>query len=108
MLMFGPVADRVGAHAQLHPYRRANVMDCFALGIGGVVPVASIFLLISSQLSQGDGGQGLSPVAVFGGTFYPLVLTVAILVSVLTGWGRRFEGEDGVELRKAPVGVSVR
>lgn len=108
MLMFGPVADRIGARAQLHPYRRANVMDCFTLGIGGVVPVASIFLLVSSQLTQGDGGQGLSPLSIFGGAFYPFVLTIAILVSVLTGWGRRFEGEDGVELRKAPVAVSSR
>lgn len=105
MLMFGPVADRVGAKAQLHPFRRANVMDCFTLGIGAVVPVASVFLLLGSQLTQAIGGDvpGLTPVAIFAGVFYPFVLTAMILFSVFTGWGRRFEGADGAELRKPAV-----
>lgn len=105
MLMFGPVADRVGAKAQLHPYRRANVMDCFTLGIGAVVPVASVFLLLSSQLTQGlgDGVPGLTALAIFPASFYPFALTAMILLSVLTGWGRRFEGTAGVELRRPPV-----
>ncbi|WP_329389820.1 Na+/H+ antiporter NhaC family protein [Streptomyces sp. NBC_01716] len=104
MLMFGPVADRLGARAQLHPYRRANVMDCFALGIGAVVPVASVFLLVSSQLTQGvgEGVPELSAVSIFTTAFYPLVLTVVMFLAVLTGWGRRFEGEGGAELREPP------
>ncbi|WP_256839623.1 Na+/H+ antiporter NhaC family protein [Ornithinimicrobium faecis] len=99
MLMFGPVADRIGARAGLHPYRRANIMDCFTLGIGSVVPVVSSFLLIAGLLTQGhgDGIPELSPVAIFTTVFYPLVLTLVISVAVLTGWGRRFEGPDGVE-----------
>jgi Na+/H+ antiporter NhaC len=104
MLMYGPVADRLGGRAGLHPFRRANVMDCFTLGIGAVVPVASVFLLISSQLTQGYG-QGvpeLSAVSIFTTAFYPLVLTVVMFAAVLTGWGRRFEGEGGVELREPP------
>jgi Na+/H+ antiporter NhaC len=108
MLMFGPVADRVGARAHLHPFRRANVMDCFTLGIGAVVPIASVFLLISSTLTQSIGGDvpGLTPVTIFGGVFYPLVLTAIMLVSVFTGWGRRFEGADGAELNRSPAAAS--
>lgn len=104
ILMFGPVADRLGAQAQLHPYRRANIMDCFVLGIGGVVPVASIFLLISSQLTEGygDGVPELAALSIFTAAFYPLILTVVTLVAVLTGWGRRFEGEDGAPVRMPP------
>jgi Na+/H+ antiporter NhaC len=105
MLMFGPVADKLGARAQLHPFRRANVMDGFTLGIGAVVPVASVFLLISSQLTQGygEGVPELSALSIFTTSFYPLMLTAVMLVAVLTGWGRRFEGENGVELREAPA-----
>lgn len=101
MLMYGPVADRVGSRVGLHPYRRANVMDCFTLGIGSVVPVVSSFLLIAGLLTQGygDGVPALSPVAIFTTAFYPLVLTVVILVAILTGWGRSFEGEDGAETK---------
>ncbi len=103
MLMFGPVADKLGARAQLHPYRRANVMDGFTLGIGAVVPVASVFLLISSQLTQGyDGVPELTALSIFTASFYPLILTAVMVVAVLTGWGRRWEGENGVELREAP------
>lgn len=96
MLIFGPIADRIGAQVGLHPYRRANVMDCFALGLGSIVPVVSSFLFISSLLTvdQGDA-PALNPMSIFVGAFYPLVLTCVILIAVLTGWGRRFEGVDG-------------
>jgi Na+/H+ antiporter NhaC len=107
MLMFGPVADKLGARAGLHPYRRANVMDGFTLGIGAVVPVASVFLLISSQLTRGygEGVPELSALSIFTTSFYPLMLTAVMLVAVMTGWGRRFEGENGVELSVAPERV---
>lgn len=102
MLMFGPVADRIGSAAGLHPYRKANIMDCFTLGLGAVVPVGSVFLLIASQLTQGlgDGVPGLTSVAVLTTSFYPLILTVVMIVSILTGWGRRFEGADGEPVRE--------
>ncbi|MCU1407875.1 MAG: mleN [Glaciihabitans sp.] len=107
MLMFGPVADQLGAKAQLHPYRRANIMDGFTLGIGAVVPVGSVFLLMAGQLTQGygDGVPVLSAPSIFLTAFYPLVLTLVTLAAVLTGWGRRFEGEGGVELKVAPAPV---
>lgn len=97
MLMFGPVVDEIGAAANLHPNRRANVMDCGALGLGSIVPVISTFLLISSQLTQGSG-ETISALSVFGASFYPLALTVVMLIAIITGWGRSFEGPKGEEL----------
>lgn len=100
MLMFGPIADRVGAAANLHPYRRSNVMDCGALGLGSVMPVVSTFLLIASQLTSTTGsGVGISALAIFAACFYPLALTLTMLVAVLTGWGRAFEGDNGALVR---------
>lgn len=100
MLVFGPIADRIGAGAGLHPYRRANVMDCFALGLGSVMPFVSSFLFIASLLTSGmEGAPQLDPLAIFTGAYYPFALTAVILVAVLTGWGRRFEGPDGSVLR---------
>jgi len=107
MIMFGPVADRIGAAAGLHPYRRANVMDCVTLGLGSVVPVVSSFLLIASLLTQGhESAPVLAAPAIFLAAFYPLVLTVVILLAILTGWGRRFEGENGEE-RKTPLPAKI-
>jgi Na+/H+ antiporter NhaC len=101
MLMFGPVADRIGGAAGLHPYRKANIMDCFTLGLGAIIPLGSVFLLIASQLTQGlgDGVPGLTSLEVFPAALYPLILTVVMIVSILTGWGRRFEGVDGEPVR---------
>lgn len=103
MLVFGPIADRIGAQVGLHPYRRANVMDCFALGLGSVVPVVSSFLFIASLLTADQGpAPALDPMSIFTGAFYPLVLTCVISVAVVTGWGRRYEGVDGaVEKERA-------
>lgn len=96
MVTFGPVVDRMGAEAKLHPYRRANVMDCFAMGIGCVIPFLSAYLFIASSLTSGyEGITGLTTTEIFTGTFYPLVLTVVMIVAVITGWGRRFEGSGG-------------
>ena len=94
MATFGPIVDRIGRNAGLHPYRRANVMDCFAMGISCVVPLLSAFVFIAAALS------GLHPSEIFVGCVYPLVLTVVMIVAVATGWGRRFEGEDGAQLRR--------
>ncbi|MBK0419719.1 Na+/H+ antiporter NhaC family protein [Leucobacter sp. CSA1] len=106
MLVFGPIADRLGARVGLHPYRRANVMDCFALGLGSVVPVVSSFLFIASLLTvdQGDA-PALGPMSIFTGAFYPLVLTCVIAVAVITGWGRRYEGVDGAVEKDAARAV---
>ncbi|WP_291048773.1 Na+/H+ antiporter NhaC family protein [Herbiconiux sp.] len=105
MLLFGPVADRLGAAARLHPFRRANVMDCFTLGIGAVIPIGSVFLLISSQLTSGygEGVPEVSAVSIFTAAFYPFALTLIMLIAVVTGWGRRFEGENGAEVRTQPT-----
>lgn len=96
MLTFGPIADELGAKLNIHPYRRANVMDCFALGLASVVPVLSAYLFIGALLTSGyEGTPALSTFALFPVTIYPLALTAVMLVAVITGWGRRFEGPDG-------------
>ena len=104
MMMSGPVADRLCAAAGLHPYRRSNVMDCFTLGFGSIIPLVSSFLLISSQLTAGyEGTAQVSPLTLFTVCFYPLALTAVILSAVLTGWGRRYEGPDGSAVTERPA-----
>ncbi|TQS70750.1 Na+/H+ antiporter NhaC family protein [Rhodobacteraceae bacterium] len=96
MLTFGSITDELGARLGIHPYRRANVMDCFALGLASVVPVLSAYLFIGALLTSGyENAPALTTFALFPVTFYPLVLTGVMIVSVLTGWGRVFEGPDG-------------
>lgn len=96
IVTFGPVADEIGARAGLHPYRRANVMECFGMGLACMVPAFSAFLFIISQLTEGhEGMPALAPMEVAVTAFYPIVLFLVMTFSVMTGWGRVFEGEDG-------------
>lgn len=104
IVTFGPVVDRIGASAGLHPYRRANVMDCFGMGIACILPALSAFLFISADLTSGhDGMPALAPAQVFVACFYPLVLTAIMVFSVVTGWGRTFEGPDGAPVKERPT-----
>ncbi|MGO1848566.1 MULTISPECIES: Na+/H+ antiporter NhaC family protein [unclassified Microbacterium] len=94
MATFGPIVDRIGAAVGLHPYRRANIMDCFAMGLSCVVPLLSAFVFIAATLTD------LPPAAIFVGCVYPLVLTVVMVVAIATGWGRRFEAPSGEQMRR--------
>lgn len=107
MMTFGPVADDIGARVGLHPYRRCNVMDCFAMGLSCVIPFVSAFLFIGTLLTTGyDHVQPQSAVDLFPAVLYPLALTVVMAIAVLTGWGRTFEGPDGEPLR-SPARTAV-
>ncbi|MYT10727.1 MULTISPECIES: Na+/H+ antiporter NhaC family protein [Streptomyces] len=69
--LFGQFADRIGADVGLHPYRRANIMDCFTLGLGVIFPVANSFLLIASTLTQSYPGiPSVSAPSIFTTAFY--------------------------------------
>ncbi|WP_019377576.1 Na+/H+ antiporter NhaC family protein [Virgibacillus halodenitrificans] len=89
ILTFGPVADEAGTRKNIHPYRRANLVDGFVNSLPVVVPFLSAFVFISAALS------GLSPVDVAKGLVYPVLLFLTLLVAVLTGWGLRYEGDNG-------------
>lgn len=89
LLTYGPVADEIGKKKDIHPYRRANLIDGFANSIPVIIPFLSCFVIITAALS------GLSPVTVAGGLIYPAVLFVVLLFSIFSGWGRIYEDKDG-------------
>lgn len=82
ILTFGPVLNKVGSAKNIHPYRRANLLDGTANSLPAIVPFMSVFVFIGAALT------GLSPVVVAGGTIYGFALFAVFLFAVLTGWGR--------------------
>ena len=86
ILTFGPILNRIGSAKNIHPYRRATLLDGTANSLPAIVPFMSVFVFIGSALT------GLSPVAVAAGTVYGFILFIVFLASVLTGWG--FEREE--------------
>ena len=87
ILTFGPILNRIGSAKNIHPYRRANLLDGTANSLPAIVPFMSVFVFIGAALT------GLSPVVVAGGTIYGFVLFFVFLGAVLTGWGCQKEEE---------------
>ncbi|HEX2946317.1 MAG TPA: Na+/H+ antiporter NhaC family protein [Clostridia bacterium] len=101
MATFGKVQNELGKRAGLHPYRRSNLLDGFANSIPVVVPFLSCFAFIGALLSQGyDFVKPLSVVQVASGMIYCVALFCVLLYSVLTGWGRDYEGPNGEPVKK--------
>ena len=85
ILTFGPILNKIGAARNIHPYRRANLLDGTANSLPAIIPFMSVFVFIGAALT------GLSPVVVACGTVYGVVLFLAFLIAVLTGYGCRKE-----------------
>ena len=85
ILTFGPILNKIGAARNIHPYRRANLLDGTANSLPAIIPFMSVFVFIGAALT------GLSPVVVACGTVNGVVLFLVFLVAVLTGYGCRKE-----------------
>ena len=96
MATFGKVQNEIGKRVGLHPYRRANLLDGFANSIVLVVPFLSVFVFLGALLTSGyDFVAPLSLIEISSGLIYCMILFVVLLFSVITGWGRQYEGPDG-------------
>lgn len=101
MTTFGKVQNELGKRVGLHPYRRANLLDGFANAIVLVVPFLSVFVFLGALLSKGyDFVPPLSLTQVASGMIYCVMLFLVLLFSVITGWGRDYEGSEGTPVRK--------
>jgi Na+/H+ antiporter NhaC len=108
VLTFGPIADELGAKHDIHPYRRANILSGFANTFPAILPFISAFIFISTSVLQplikeNNYLPNITPVQIFSGAFYPMILFCVLLFSILSGWDRVYEGRDGEILRERSV-----
>lgn len=99
-LMFGPVANELGKSAGLHPYRRANLVACFSSTLPTMNPFSSVFIIltmggVAGVVADYSFIQPVSPMQIPGSMFFCMTFPLVFLVSILTGWGREYEGENG-------------
>jgi Na+/H+ antiporter NhaC len=102
ILAVGPFAQQTGARFALSRYRRANLLDMTVCTWPFLLPW---FLptILSASASAGGEAFGMPPqTALTIGMYntYAWALVGAVLLAVLTGYGRRWEGESG-----APAGA---
>ena len=85
ILTFGPIVNKIGAAKNIHPYRRANLLDGIANSLPAIIPFMSVFVFIGAALT------GLSPVDVAIGSVYATILFFVYVIACATGWGRDYE-----------------
>ena len=85
ILTFGPILNKIGAAKNIHPYRRANLLDGIANSLPAIIAFMSVFVFIGAALT------GLSPVDVAIGSVYATILFFVYVIACVTGWGRDYE-----------------
>jgi len=100
LIIYGPVSDELGKKKGLHPYRRANVIDCMACALPIVIPFTSLFIFVVLGVIEGLRGTynfipSVSPIPLAAATLYPITLFIVMAVAITTGWGRIYESKDG-------------
>ncbi len=101
----GPIFDELGRAQNLHPRRRANILDAVANSFSFIVPwhvwPLIMVMTITTLVETYPQLPVPTPVGFLTSTFYPLAIWVVMLLSIITGFGRKFEGEGG-----APTSVN--
>ncbi|WP_411842555.1 Na+/H+ antiporter NhaC family protein [Salinicoccus sp. HZC-1] len=102
-----PFVKEIGEKYQIHRYRRANMLDAVTSALGYIFPWGAPVLLGWStiQTIKADSYDWLpvvEPTAVFPFVFQGWFLFIIMFVAALTGWGLRYEGKNGEELKERP------
>lgn len=100
----GPLLDAIGKKNDIHPYRRANILAVSVCSFNAFMPFGGSVLLLLGIMNTLSSTytfiEVLSPNAFLFTTFYPLVIWVVMLVAIITGWGRIYEGASGEPVKK--------
>jgi Na+/H+ antiporter NhaC len=101
-----PFIREIGKEAKLHPYRRANFLDALTSALGYIFPWSGGVLLgvatINGMLNDYPYLEKMDSTSVAPFVFHGWILIIVMLVAALTGYGRRYEGPGGEELKEAP------
>lgn len=98
-----PFVRTLGERYRIHGYRRANILDAVTSSLGYIFPWSAAVLLgwstIQGLQSTYDWLPVVAPTEVFPFVFQGWFLVIIMLVAALTGWGLRFEGPNGEEVK---------
>ncbi|WP_010532075.1 Na+/H+ antiporter NhaC family protein [Lentibacillus jeotgali] len=102
-----PFVKEIGSKYKIHRYRMANMLDAVTSALGYIFPWGAPVLLgwstIQTMKEQSyEWLPVVEPAAVFPFVFQGWFLFIIMLVAALTGWGLRYEGKNGEELKEKP------
>ncbi|WP_421384857.1 Na+/H+ antiporter NhaC family protein [Bacillus salacetis] len=98
-----PFVRKIGKEMNIHPYRRANFLDTVSSSLGYIFPWSGGVLLawatIKGAADEYDFLPIVSPTEVFPFVFQGWGLLIVMLIAALTGWGLRYSGKNGEEVK---------
>lgn len=101
-----PFVKEVGEAFKIHPYRRANFLDATTSALGYIFPWSGAVLLGYATLENLAGQyqfvEAIPTTQVWPYVFHGWILVGVMLVASLTGFGRRYIGEDGEPVKTQP------
>ncbi|TYP53791.1 Na+/H+ antiporter NhaC family protein [Thermosediminibacter litoriperuensis] len=93
-------AKPIGEKYNIHPYRRANLLDATACTLVYSMPWTPALLLTQSLAKEANKTFGgmvpvFNTVQMTPWIIYCWILLAVMIFAVVTGWGREYIGEDG-------------
>lgn len=93
----------IGKEYDIHGYRRANLLDGLIASLAGVIPwgghVLLTFATVGIVAETYDFIPSITAVEIVPYIIHGWALPIVMLVAVLSGWGLRFTGPNGEELK---------
>jgi Na+/H+ antiporter NhaC len=101
-----PVVSNLGKKFKLHPYRRANILDAVTSALGYIFPWGGGVLIgyatIRALADRYDFVTLVAPTEVWRYVLHGWFLAIVMLIAAITGFGRRYEAQDGSETKVMP------
>lgn len=98
-----PFVRKLGIEMNIHPYRRANFLDTVTSSLGYIFPWSGGVLLawatIQGAAEEYDFLPVVGPTEVFPYVFQGWGLLIVMFVAAMTGWGLRYSGKNGEEVK---------
>ena len=106
----GPILSALGQTQNLHPYRRANILDAVVNSFSFIIPWHVWPILMILQIRPLADANPLIAVPAASdfllATYYPVVIWAVMLLAILSGYGRKFEGPGGEVVTLPPGGTT--
>ena len=83
IITVGPLAKDITARFGLDPRKTASILDTFSCLVQGIIPYGA-------QMLMASGLAGVSALAIIGNLYYPFVLGLVALLSILLRFPRKY------------------
>ena len=82
ILTVGPIAKELSEKYGIEPRRSASLMDITSCFVQGILPYGA-------QLLMASGLAAISPLAIIPNLYYPILIGVMVILTILVQWPRR-------------------